>query len=137
MPFQEIPHIADLSMRVWAADTPSLFVESAKGMNALAGIRLAKKPRVKRTFSTSTLDMESLLVSFLSELVYFAEQEYLAFDRIDLQINHEENQRFQISANLEGTPIESLNKTIKAVTFHNLQIQQTELGFEVEVVFDV
>jgi SHS2 domain-containing protein len=137
MPFQEIPHIADLSMRVWAADIPSLFVESAKGMNALAGIRLAKKPRVKRTFSTSTLDMESLLVSFLSELVYFAEQEYLAFDRIDLQINHEENQQFQISANLEGTPIESLNKTIKAVTFHNLQIQQTELGFEVEVVFDV
>jgi SHS2 domain-containing protein len=38
---------------------------------------------------------------------------------------------------LYGAPILSMDKAIKAVTFHNLQIQKTRRGVEVEIVFDV
>ena len=31
----------------------------------------------------------------------------------------------------------SLNKTIKVITYHDLKIQKTPQGFEVEIVFDV
>jgi len=137
MPFEELPHTADWSLRVWAADLAHLFVETARGMNALAGIRLAEKPRVRRTFSTSAADTESLLVSFLSELVYYAEQDRLAFDHFDLSLDIEDGQPCRLSASLRGAPILSLDKSIKAVTYHNLQIRKTERGVEVEIVFDV
>ena len=48
MGFEEISHTADWSARVWAQDLPSLFAESARAMNSLAGTVTAKGPRVKR-----------------------------------------------------------------------------------------
>jgi SHS2 domain-containing protein len=137
MPFEEIPHTADWSLRVWAATLVDLFLEAARGMNAQAGIRLAEQPRVKRTFSASAFDAESLLVSFLSELVYYAEHDRLAFDKIDLDLEHENGKPYQLQATLNGATLLSLEKAIKAVTFHNLQIRKTNRGVEVEIVFDV
>jgi SHS2 domain-containing protein len=137
MPFEELPHTADWSLRIWAPDLTRLFAESARGMNALAGIRLAEKPRVRRLFSVSSPDVESLLVSFLSELVYFSEQDRLAFDQIHLSLDLEDSPPCHLSATLRGAPILSLDKAIKAVTYHNLKIQQTTRGYEIEIVFDV
>ncbi|MGA2505663.1 MAG: archease [Anaerolineales bacterium] len=137
MPFEEISHTADWSLRVWAADLRQLFEESAKGMNAIAGTRLADSPRVRRNLSLSAADKESLLVSFLSELVYFAEQNRLAFDEFDLKIEAGPSQTYNLSAMLTGASIQNQDKAIKAVTYHNLHIRQTRRGFEVEIVFDV
>ncbi len=132
MPFEEIQHTADWCLHVWAADMAGLFAASAIGMNALAGVRLGEGPRVKRTFETTASDPESLLVTFLSELVYAAEQERLAFDRFEAKV---ESQVLKVE--MEGAPIVSIDKAIKAVTYHNLQIRQTARGYEVEIVFDV
>jgi SHS2 domain-containing protein len=38
---------------------------------------------------------------------------------------------------MEGAPIASLDKAIKAVTYHNLRINETSKGFETTIVFDV
>ncbi len=132
MPYEELQHTADWSLRVWAADLAGLFSESAIGMNALAGVRLAEVPRARRTFETTAPDLESLLVTFLSELVYAAEQEHLAFDRFEVKVKSR-----VLKVEMEGAPIVSMNKAIKAVTYHNLQVRQTARGYEVEIVFDV
>lgn len=132
MGFEEIPHTADWSVRVWASDLPSLFAESARAMNTLAGTVTGQSPRVERTFESDAPDPESLLVAFLSELVYYQEQENLAFDTFDIQISDQ-----QISVNMEGTQIASVDKAIKAVTYHNLNIEETSRGIEVVIVFDV
>ena len=132
MPYEEIPHTADWSLRVWAGSLPALFAEAARGMNALAGVRLAEGPRTLRTFEAAAPDPESLLVTFLSELVYAAEQEKLGFDIFRITVEGE-----TLKVEMEGAPLLSLNKAIKAVTYHNLRIQQTARGYEVEIVFDV
>ena len=132
MPYEELPHTADWCLRVWAGSLPALFAEAARGMNALSGVRLAEGSRARRTFETAAPDPESLLVAFLSELVYAAEQEKLGFDMFMIDI---EGQTLKVE--MEGAPLLSLNKAIKAVTYHNLQIQQTARGYEIEIVFDV
>jgi len=132
MGFEEIPHTADWSIRVWAEDITGLLVESARGMYWLAGTELAGEPRVTITFEAEEPDSESLLVAFLSELVYYAEQENLGFDDFDIQINDG-----RLKAELGGAPLKSLSKVIKAVTWHNLEIKKTARGLEVEIVFDV
>lgn len=130
--FEEIPHTADWAMKVWAEDLASLFAEAARGMNALQGIQQGPGPRLRRIFEHEAADDETLLVAFLSELIYLEEQEELTFDgfRIDLQ-------SARLRAEMEGQSLASVQKPIKAVTFHNLQIVQTERGCEAVIVFDV
>src|SRR6266508_1535996 len=102
MGFQEIQHTADWSMRVWADDLASLFAESARGMNFLAGVKLDNQNRVKRQFEAEGPDVESLLVAFLSELVYYQEQENLAFDTFEINMD-----RQRLTAKMEGARIAS------------------------------
>lgn len=132
MGYEEISHTADWSIRVWANDLRGLLVESARGMYWLAGAELADEPRVTQTFEAEEPDGESLLVAFLSELVYYAEQENLGFDRFDIQVKDG-----RLNVEMGGAPLEKLDKAIKAVTWHNLKINGTARGLEVEIVFDV
>jgi SHS2 domain-containing protein len=132
MGFEEISHTADWSARVWADDLPALFKEAARAMNLLAGTRIGSGPRRRQVFVAEGPDVESLLVAFLSELVYYQEQENLAFDVFALAID---GQRLRVE--MEGAEIASSEKAIKAVTYHNLKIEKTEQGLETTIVFDV
>ncbi len=129
---EEIPHTADWALRVWGEDLPSLFAEAASGMSSLSGMQLERGPRLARTLELEAVDGESLLVAFLSELLYLQEQESVGFDRMELRV-----QGTRLKAEMEGARLTSVAKPIKAVTFHNLKIRRTEHGYEVELVFDV
>jgi SHS2 domain-containing protein len=130
--FKEIQHTADWALHVWADDLPSLFAEAARGMNTLAGMKLTDGPRTSRNFEVAGADAESLLVAFLSELIYTQEQEHLGFDRFDIRMRGE-----KAIVNVRGAPLESVTKAIKAATYHNLKIEKTDRGYEVVIVFDV
>ncbi len=132
MGFEEISHTADWSARVWAPDLPSLFVEAARAMSSLSGTVMGNGIRVRRTFETEGPDVESLLVAFLSELVYYQEQENLTFDVFDLKVAAQ-----WLKIRMEGAPTASVEKAIKAVTYHNMNIAKTVEGFETTIVFDV
>jgi len=87
---------------------------------------------VTRTFEAEAPDVESLLVAFLSELVYYQEQENLTFDVFDLKVAGQ-----WLRVRMEGAQLESVDKAIKAVTYHNLKIEKKTEGFETTIVFDV
>lgn len=130
--FQEIEHTADWELLVWGPDLVGLLEQAARGMNALAEIRVADKPRLQRRLQLPAGDPERLLVSFLTELLWQAERDNLAFDTFDLVISED-----ILDANLQGAEILFRLKEIKAVTFHNLSIRQTRRGLEANIVLDV
>ncbi len=130
--FDEVAHTADWALKVWSGDLDCLFVEAAHGMYTLMEIRLESGPRVTQSFELECLDLESLLVSFLSELLYKIEEKRQAFDVCSVTI-----EGFHMKAQLEGAPISYQKKEIKAVTFHNLNIIHREGKYEVTIVFDV
>ena len=132
MGFEEVSHTADWSARVWAPDLPSLFREAARAMNSLSGTVIGTGDRVSRTLEVEGPDVESLLVAFLSELVYYQEQENLTFDVFDLRVAGQ-----WLKVAMQGAEIESIDKAIKAVTYHNLKIATTTDGLETTIVFDV
>ena len=132
MGFEELSHTADWSARVWAPDLPTLFKEAARAMSLLSGTVTGTGARVSKAFETEGPDLESLLVAFLSELVYYQEQENLTFDDFDLRVAGQ-----WLKVGMEGAPAESVDKAIKAVTYHNLKIERTSEGFETTIVFDV
>ncbi len=130
--FQEIEHTADWALKVWAPDMKSLLQTAAQGMNALAEVQLEFHQPVTRSVELEAFDRESLLVTFLSELLYLQEQEWIAFDRFEISLDG-----YHLKATLTGGSIQSLKKEIKAVTYHELAVVETEIGLEVVVVFDV
>lgn len=132
MPFEEIQHTADMCLHVWAADLPTLFSESARGMYELSGLALASVPVMERNFTCTAPDPEMLLVSFLSELIFTLEQEKTGFFEYMVSIVGS-----RLDVKMKGSPVVSINKIIKAVTYHNLHIQRTGKGYETEIVFDI
>jgi SHS2 domain-containing protein len=130
--FREIEHTADWELEVWAPDMPALLEQAARGMYALSGVQLKSESRVSRSFNLEMFDEESLLVDFLNELLWILEGESLAFDHFQLQI-----EEGNLKTVLQGAPVASLKKEIKAVTFHNLQINRRKNGLIVRIVFDV
>jgi SHS2 domain-containing protein len=130
--YREIEHTADWMLEVWAPDLPALLEQAARGMYALSGVKLALGDRRNITLELDFLDPESLLVRFLGELLYYADQESLGFDGFQIQV-----EGTHMDALLSGSTIISRDKEIKAVTYHYLEIRSTDQGLEARVVFDV
>lgn len=130
--FREVEHTADWELEVWAPDLACLLEQAARGMMALAGIRLKDGPRFHRVITLRGEDPETLLVKFLNELLFLNETEGLAFDTFDISILPG-----SIEAKIAGASVAHQDKVIKAVTYHNLTIRQTPEGLRVNLVFDV
>lgn len=133
--FREVDHTADVEIEVWGTDKTSLFEKAAQGMYHLSHIR--EKEHTPETaahsFQLNERDLESLLVAFLSELLFYLETEQLKFEKFTLEFEEDHSLRAQ----LEGFQIAGLDRDIKAVTFHELDIKRTGTGWIVNVVFDV
>jgi SHS2 domain-containing protein len=130
--YKEIEHTADWELEVWAPDLCALLKQAALGMYELAGAEIAQEPLEQCHFSIEFFDSESLLVEFLSELLFYGETKQLGFNHFQLTLGDN-----MLSAAVSGAPLIRLNKEIKAVTYHNLAIRETEQGLQTRIVFDV
>jgi len=133
--FREIEHIADLEIEVWGTDLPALFHQAAQGLYHLAQLEfIGEQENVPiRPIFLKSLDWGDLLVTFLNELLYLLEEGNLAFECSDLKISPDHT----LEGWLHGIPVFSQSREIKAVTYHNLKIRETEAGFKVNIVFDI
>ncbi len=131
--FREHAHTADWELEVWAPDLPKLLEQAAKGMYSLSGVQIDSNRPEERSMTLSASDAEGLLVRFLSELLWLQQVEKVAFDHFSIDIKRE----FSLWADLCGGPLVKLDKEIKAVTYHNLNVEHKPGGMFVTIVFDV
>ena len=129
--FFEVSHTADKSLKIVGYSLEELFTNAAKGMYHLINVSSIKAPRKVYHLNLSEMDVESLLVSFLSELLFFLEKRIFIED---LEITIRGN---NLKATLHGVPAISYAHEIKAVTFNNLKIIHDGTGFETTLVFDI
>ena len=131
--YEHIEHTADLALRIYGQDTHELFANAAYAMfSELTDLELVA-PRVHHLVKVDGIDLESLLVNWLSELLYLHEtraEVYSVFDIHELTTH-------ALRATVHGAHCEDINTVIKAATFHNLVIQNIPTGFVVTIVFDV
>ena len=132
--FEEIEHTADRALKIYGQNLEQLLVNAARGLNSLLGAdgTINSKP-ITKSIVLDAVDAESLLVEWLSELAYWAEAEMLVFDKFDLQTVSPT----RLKALIYGNRVTRLGNHIKAVTYHNLEIAQTQAGLAATVVFDV
>jgi SHS2 domain-containing protein len=129
---REIKHTADWALEVWAEDLPDLLQAATEGMYALMGIRVDKPFESELEISLDLSDNESLLVTFLSELLFRLEQEKIAYYLVEVNFIKDTT-----VMKLRGGRAILQSKEIKAVTYHDMQIRKTKNGLRTTIVFDV
>lgn len=132
--FEEIEHTADRALKIYGANLEELLLNAARGMNSLMVTELiAGSGQQQKFVEIDAMDTETLLVEWLGELSYWAEVEMLVFHEFEMECVTSTH----LKATIYGSRVTQLEKHIKAVTYHNLEIVQTEKGLTATVVFDV
>ena len=132
--WQEIEHTADLSLRVWGEDLRALFEHAALGMMSLLGGETSPGgDTLRESIKLRAPDYEMLLVDWLTELLYLIEDRGILISRVAVTCVS----GMVIEAEVSGGHATSIDKHIKAATYHNLSIRRTGEGYETTIVFDV
>jgi SHS2 domain-containing protein len=133
MSSEEVDHTADRAFRVRGGNLAELLENAAQAMVALDGAPPASECFIRRVIDVEGSDRETLLVNWLNEILYLEQTHHEFYDYFllsDVAENH-------LRAQLYGRQLDRSVTSIKAVTFHNLEVRESSEGLEATIVVDV
>jgi SHS2 domain-containing protein len=137
MNFEILEHPADVGFRAWGSSLEELF-----GSCGQALISIILDPSEVNADGCWELpaegsDLESLLVNWLNEVLFFVDTRRVVFDSFSIRMADP----FQLSCQARGeerTPAKHpVRVSVKAVTYHQLRIYRTGEQWVAEVFVDV
>ena len=131
--FEVLPHTADLKIRAYGDNLQMLFCNVLRGMFESIG-PVVGGGEVERSFDVSSHDLESLLVDYLSEALYLSDVHGEAY--LDAVID--EISPTHVKGMFKGVGVDDFETgEIKAVTHHDLKIEERDGEWVAEVLFDL
>ena len=131
-----LSHTADTGLEATAPTFPDLVEELAMGMfELMADADCSEPPRTVET-TVEAESREDLIVDVLSELLYLSETEDTHFCRFEVSITDHRSMALRASGMPNGA-VEVTGPPIKAVTYHQLEVTETDDGWYDRVYFDV
>jgi len=143
--FEQLPHTADLKIRVYGVTREQLFEHAVIGMFQVIhpqipacriehGRVVCDELPVTREMEIRSFDEVSLMVDFLSEALYLSDVHNEAYLAAKV---HEMSDTY-VRATLHGIAIAGFEVVeIKAVTYHELEIKQVDGEWQADIVFDI
>jgi len=135
MTFWELEHTADVKVRVVAASLEELYSEAARALMSVIYGRPGDNG-VAREIVVLAHDAESLVHTFLSELLYITDVEGLVISRADLSITENE-----LRGTLFGEPFSpakhSGGREVKGISYSGLSLRHEHGSYILDVIFDV
>jgi len=132
-PWEEIEHTADLALRARGKDRRALFRNAAFGLAALLGGESNSAEIVEVHIELEASEWEVLLYGWLKEVLDAVEEHGLVLTEVFIRKIRD----CKLNADFAGHPKGRFSRHIKAVTFHNLAIEQAQGNYEATIVFDV
>jgi SHS2 domain-containing protein len=132
--YEEIEHTADVGIRAYGRSLNELFANAAEGMFSLIADLSSVKAVGEVEVRLTAEDIPTLLLKWLSELLYIHETQNLLFCKFDADVKGT-----SLQGRARGEAIDKkrheLKLVIKAVTRHRLAVDAKK-GFA-EVIFDI
>jgi SHS2 domain-containing protein len=154
--YESVDHTADAGIMVRARTLAGLFVNAAFGLFDTIANLDGVKPDHKRCIEAEGVDLEDLLVQWLSGLNFLFQTERILFSEFRvLRIAGSgidsvrsgagppvtEGGVLRLEAEIFGQAFDpqqhEIRADVKAVTHHDLYIREGEAGWEARVIFDV
>jgi SHS2 domain-containing protein len=135
--YDTFEHTADLGLRVTAADLPTLFAEAGTGLASMIVANLdAVRLVEQQTIDLQGTERDYLVFDWLSELLYLYETQHLVLRAFEVQLTDS-----GLSAVARGEKLDPdrhvLDHEVKAITYHQLKLEQTNGGWLLEVIVDI
>ena len=137
MNYRLIDHTADFGIHVFGADPKDLFANAALAMfDQIVAIDTLKGTGEYNLDITGD-DWPDLMVNWLRELLFLWTGKAMLVKKVDILSIAE----YKLSAKLHVDPFD-LNRheikiEIKAVTYHQIQVESGPAGWEAKIIFDV
>lgn len=139
--YEYLEHTADAKFLAYGATLEEVFENSALAMFNIIIDTGKVSGDLEKEISLNSPDLESLLVDWLSELLYLFEVEEIIFGKFQVEEIKEDNGKYSIKALASGEkyspeshPFET---EIKAVTYFQLELKQIPEGWRAQVVVDL
>jgi SHS2 domain-containing protein len=140
--FELVDHTADIGLKIYGKNKQELFLNAARGMFFLiTGVPVSpvqNRPKNYYKIESSASNIEDLMVTWLSDLLYIHVTEFVIFDDYIINSLTEEMIKSKASAiEIKSSPYRIV-KEIKAVTYHDLSVYQDPDGrWAANIVFDI
>lgn len=135
--FEIFDHTADLGIRVVADSFPSLLVDAAMALTSvLVANPEAIKPTTRVDLVVDASDLEDLMVDWLAEWLYRFSAERMLFSRFEI-IRHNGHIVAQAWGEKADPDRHQLDTEVKAITYHQLKVEQRDGGWLAEVIVDL
>jgi len=133
--YEEIPHTADLAATIYGKDLPGLFENAAFAMFDMMADLSGVMPEETVRIDIEEQDTESLLISWLNEVLYAGYIKHLVFS--EFRVTSLGGNRLSAEAMGMALDPRRIKNEIKAATYHDLKIEKRDGDYEVTIVFDV
>jgi SHS2 domain-containing protein len=130
--FEFLPHTADVKIRVYGKNLKEIV------NNSLLALKSFWKPKLTKTKIEKEIKIESnnevnLLIDFLSEILAETYIEKAIFIKFEPQ----ELVSYSLSGKIIGYEFTSLSKDIKAITYHQANLQKINHQYIFEFIIDI
>ena len=138
---QTIEHPADTGIEIWADTLPELFTLAARGLVS-TGVEHPKKITavIKKEISATGADLKELMVNFLSEFLYLIDTENFVMAKCQIDELSTTN-NFSIRATAWGEAFDLTKHgsvtDIKAITYHQMIIEEVNQQWHARIIFDI
>lgn len=135
--FEILEHPADIGFRARGATLPELFANCAHALVDIILDPSAIRPVQEYTLSADAADLESLLVNWLNEVLYYVDGRRLALGCFEIT-SLEETRIDCIARGEPRDPDRHPPKlVVKAVTYHQLTVKRDASGWVADVYVDI
>lgn len=136
--FRSAPHVGEWKVTLRADTVAELFAEGARVVSRACG-RTAGAPAAWERVSLSARDAPTLLADWLNELIGRSEVECRAYGEVrGLTLAAQPaSTEVRLDAEVRGTPVARWRSPLKAATYHDLSVAETNGGWRAQVVLDV
>jgi len=135
--FELLEHTADIGFRVRARSQAELFEAAAAVLISLALEVEPVEPRHRYALEASGHDAESLLINWLSEVLYLWDARRLALRHFRVRELTSE----RVAGEARGEPFDPARHraklVVKGVTYHQLRTGEDEQGWYAQVFLDI
>jgi SHS2 domain-containing protein len=135
--YRLLEHPADVGIEAAGRTLKDAFEYAALGLTSVIVERSSVDSSEQRFITLQGFDPENLLVRWLSEIIYLYDGEDFLLS--DVTITHLEDG--DLAATLAGEHLNEdkhkLRMDVKAITYHQLSIEQLPEGFVIRVYLDI
>ncbi len=135
--FEVLDHTADIGLVIYGENLKALFENAGEAFfHLITDLRKVRR-RVERRINIDGESLDRLMVDWLSELLYLHDVEHLLFKGFKVESIGEDGLRAVVKGEPFQEKIHVIKTEVKAVTYHQIQIQRENGRWKAQVILDL